>query len=106
MKITNKAPPLLPTIGGADLPPLITWKIVWSGLNLPRSASVGGSSPLFFDRVIVEFTFCVCRNSYGIIKTEIYINSLLSSLLDRYELRFSWKAEPGFCALLLDIKLC
>ena len=30
----------------------------------------------------VEFTFCVCRNFYGLIKTEICINSLLSSLLD------------------------
>ena len=33
----------------------------------------------------VEFTFCVCRNSYGIIKTEICINTLLSSRLDRQE---------------------
>ena len=31
----------------------------------------------------VEFTICVCRNSYGIIKTEICIDTLLSSLLDR-----------------------
>ena len=33
----------------------------------------------------VEFTFCVCRNSYGVIKTEICINTFFSSLLDRLE---------------------
>ena len=33
----------------------------------------------------VDFKFCVCRNLYRLIKTEIYINTLLSSLLDRYE---------------------
>ena len=33
--------------------------------------------------VFVEFTFCVCRNSYRLIKTKICINTLLSSLLDR-----------------------
>ena len=33
----------------------------------------------------VEFTFCVCRNSYRIIKTEICINYLLSSNLYRQE---------------------
>ena len=32
-----------------------------------------------------EFTFCVFRNSYGLIKTEICINTILSSLLDRKE---------------------
>ena len=32
--------------------------------------------------VIVEFTFCVCRNPYRLVKTEICINSLLSILLD------------------------
>ena len=31
----------------------------------------------------VEFTICVCPNSYGLAKTEICINTLLSSLLDR-----------------------
>ena len=31
----------------------------------------------------VEFTFCVCYNSYGLIKTEICIKNLLSSILDR-----------------------
>ena len=31
----------------------------------------------------VEFTFCVCRNFYGLIKTEICINNRLSSILDR-----------------------
>ena len=31
----------------------------------------------------VEFTFCVCCNLYGLIKTEMCINTLLSSLLDR-----------------------
>ena len=30
----------------------------------------------------VEFTFCVCRNSYGLVNTEICINSLICSLLD------------------------
>ena len=33
----------------------------------------------------VEFTFFVCRNVYGLINTEICINNLLSSLLDRLE---------------------
>ena len=33
--------------------------------------------------VTFEFVFCDCRNSYGLIKTEICINTLLSSLLDR-----------------------
>ena len=33
----------------------------------------------------VEFKFCVCRNSYGLVNTEIFIKSLLSSLLDRQE---------------------
>ena len=32
---------------------------------------------------IVEFTICVCRNSYGLTKTEICINTFISSLLDR-----------------------
>ena len=31
----------------------------------------------------VEFTFCVCHNSYGLIETEIFIKYLLSSILDR-----------------------
>ena len=31
----------------------------------------------------VVFTFFVCRDSYGLIKTEICINSLLGSILDR-----------------------
>ena len=31
----------------------------------------------------VEFTFFVCRNLYGLVKTEISINFLLSSTLDR-----------------------
>ena len=31
----------------------------------------------------VEFKFCVCCNLYGLIKTEIYISTILSSLLDR-----------------------
>ena len=35
--------------------------------------------------VIVEFTFCVYRNAYRLVKTEICTNSLLSSLLDRQE---------------------
>ena len=33
----------------------------------------------------VEFTICVCHNSYGLTKTEICINTLLGSLLDRQE---------------------
>ena len=36
------------------------------------------TNPDFF-----EFTICVCRNSYGLTNTEICINTLLSSLLDR-----------------------
>ena len=32
--------------------------------------------------ICVEFTFCVCRNLYGLIKTEICINTRLISLLD------------------------
>ena len=51
-KRTNTAHPLLPPIGGAALPPLINRKKGWSGLNLHRTASVGGSYPLFFDCVI------------------------------------------------------
>ena len=51
-KRTNTSPPVLMPIGGDALPPLITWEMGWSGLNLPRSASVRGSSPLFFDHVI------------------------------------------------------
>ena len=51
---TNTKPPLLLPIGGAALPRLITWKKDRSGLNLPRSTSVGGSSPLFFNRVIYQ----------------------------------------------------
>ena len=35
--------------------------------------------------VSVEFKFYVCRNLYGLINTEIFINTLLSSLLDRQE---------------------
>ena len=35
--------------------------------------------------VSIEFTFYVCRNLYGLIKTEICTNTLLSSLLDRQE---------------------
>ena len=33
----------------------------------------------------VESKSCVCRNQYRLIKTKIYINSLLSSILDRQE---------------------
>ena len=33
----------------------------------------------------VEFTFYVFRNLYGLIKTEVCINTLLISLLDRQE---------------------
>ena len=33
--------------------------------------------------VSVEFTFCVCRNLYWLINTEICTNTLLISLLDR-----------------------
>ena len=33
----------------------------------------------------VEFKFCVFRNLFGLINTEICINSLLSSILDRQE---------------------
>ena len=33
--------------------------------------------------MLVEFRICVCRNLYGLKKTEIYINTLLSSLLYR-----------------------
>ena len=33
----------------------------------------------------VEFSFCICRNLCGLIKTEIFINTLLMSLLDRQE---------------------
>ena len=51
-KIMNTAPPLTPPIFGAALPPLVTWKKVSSGLNLPRFTSVEGSSHLFFDRFI------------------------------------------------------
>ena len=51
-KIMNTAPPLTPPIFGAALPPLVTWKKVSSGLNLPRFNSVEGSSHLFFDRFI------------------------------------------------------
>ena len=47
----NKAPPLILPIGGAALPHLNIWKQGWSGINLPRSSSVGGSSPLLFDRI-------------------------------------------------------
>ena len=32
--------------------------------------------------VVVEFTFCVCHNLYGLINTEICIKSILSSILD------------------------
>ena len=39
-KIKNTETSLLLPIGGADLHPIITWKKVWSVLNLPRSASV------------------------------------------------------------------
>ena len=35
--------------------------------------------------IIFEFTFCVFCNSYGLIKTEIYMNTLLSSILYRQE---------------------
>ena len=31
----------------------------------------------------VEFTICVFHNSYGITKTDIFINTILSSILDR-----------------------
>ena len=48
-EIMNTAPPFLPPIGGSALPTLITWKKGWIGLNIPRSSSVGGSSPLFFN---------------------------------------------------------
>ena len=37
------------------------------------------------EEVAVEFTICVFRNSYGLTKTEICINNILSSLLDRKE---------------------
>ena len=37
------------------------------------------------NEISVRFTFCVCRNLYGLVKTEICINSLLSSLLDIQE---------------------
>ena len=33
--------------------------------------------------IFVEFTFCVCLNLYGLINTEIFINSLPISILDR-----------------------
>ena len=48
-KGTNTAPPLIPPIVGDYLPPIVTWKKFWSGLNLTRPASVGGSPPIFFD---------------------------------------------------------
>ena len=48
-EIKNIAPTLLSPIVGSDLPPLITWKKGCSGLNLPRLASVGGYSTIFFD---------------------------------------------------------
>ena len=51
-EIINTVPPLLPLIGGSALPPIITCNNGWSGLNLPRSASVGGSYHLLFDRII------------------------------------------------------
>ena len=40
-------------------------------------------SYLIFACSYVEFTFCVCRNLYGLIKTEICIISLISSILYR-----------------------
>ena len=48
----NTAPPLIRPIVGDSLPHIITWKKVLSGLNLPRSFSVGGSSHLLFGRII------------------------------------------------------
>ena len=35
------------------------------------------------ENLLVEFTICVCRNLYGLTKTEMFINTFLSSLLDR-----------------------
>ena len=51
-KIMNTEPTFLLPIGGSSLTPLINWKKGWSGLNIPRSTYVGGSSLMFFSRII------------------------------------------------------
>ena len=56
--------------------------------SLPSGGRDGFDSiipPTFLDISCsyVEFVFCVCSSSYGLIKMEICINTLLSSLLGR-----------------------
>ena len=69
-----EACPLLPSVEIFDSLP----SGVWDGFELTIP-------PHFLDLSCpyVEFNICVCRNSYKLIKTEICINSLLGSLLDR-----------------------
>ena len=64
----------------------------WLSFRILDSFTSGGQDgfnsnipPPFLDLScsFVEFTFYVCRNSYGLVKMEIYIKPVLSSLLDR-----------------------
>ena len=53
-----------------------------SPTEAPTSASLIAMRSTF---LYVELTFFVCRNSYGLIRTEIYMNSLIGSILDIQE---------------------
>ena len=72
-------------IGGLSLVPVSRdLQFITSG---GRNGFDSNITPPFLDLSCsyVKFTFFVCRNSYGLIKTEICIYTLLSCLLDRQE---------------------
>ena len=70
-------------IGGLLLFP-ISWDFQWITLRWAGWFWFDHPPPfLDVSCSYVEFTFCVCRNLYGLVKIEICIISLIISLLDR-----------------------
>ena len=72
-----------PALGITIPPPPVSLGVSLPSTLRPRFGSFPGPVPCGVSAPTVEFMFCVCRNLHGLVKTEMCINSLISSLLDR-----------------------
>ena len=72
-------------IGVGVFPLFLSFRILDSFTSGGQDGFNSNIPPPFLDLScsFVEFTFYVCRNSYGLVKMEIYIKPVLSSILDR-----------------------